>query len=428
MSEDDFNFLINEVKTRAEQDDTDSQISLAGIYEKGLGPIQEDKENALRYIQLAADNKSAEALWLLGKYYETPPSPEHKGLEYIKSAAQLGNAKAQLWLDHFEDEDARAVSEKRLADMNATFNRFFPKRAKDLIHSTHVERIASAMEKGGVPLLLTLYPELNDIWAFQERCYTSEAMREDQVVQLYLGIQYALRERRYKAFECVSFAQNLGKGIERILEKVGYTEKVFNCHQNAKKGDVEAQMRVAFMYKYGLCVLKDCRKAFKYYKRAADAGGKPAEFIIGFMYINGLGIEKNYEESFNYFNLFASQTELADNFLEMTYTIHNDSVASDFSRFCADFFYSHDREIYHSLIENDIKGPYVSRYVYKNQAYYASPPKVEIPPHFTFDELRDSIARDGWKYFQRDKNRFVEFYTMLANKGDEKAQRVLEKM
>jgi TPR repeat protein len=55
--------------------------------------------------------------------------------------------------------------------------------------------------------------------------------------------------------------------------------------------------------------LKDYKKAFEYFKKAAEQNWVDGQLQLGNMYYNGLGVAPDYKMAVKYFNL-ASQVQL----------------------------------------------------------------------------------------------------------------------
>jgi transglutaminase-like putative cysteine protease len=65
----------------------------------------------------------------------------------------------------------------------------------------------------------------------------------------------------------------------------------------AEKGDVEAQLRVAFMYRDGKGVQADQGLAFRWHAKAADAGNAYAEEQMGWAYETGRGTARSFQQA-----------------------------------------------------------------------------------------------------------------------------------
>ena len=69
----------------------------------------------------------------------------------------------------------------------------------------------------------------------------------------------------------------------------------------AEKGDASAMGRLGFAYRDGTRgLVKDAKKAFEYFKQAADGGDPPASTSCGVAYINGSGVAKSHTRGIVY--------------------------------------------------------------------------------------------------------------------------------
>jgi len=102
-----------------------------------------------------------------------------------------------------------------------------------------------------------------------------------------------------------------------------YIGKEFKGYGNLC-GNVIGNNCLGYMYAYGLYVQKDEKKAFLYFKKAADNGMATSIFNLGICYEKGVGVERNQNEA-NRLYLMASKMDygLAKNLL--TWSSFSDS-------------------------------------------------------------------------------------------------------
>ena len=89
----------------------------------------------------------------------------------------------------------------------------------------------------------------------------------------------------------------------------------FNVHaqqikeklKKAKKGDLEAQLSLAYDYSFGGPVGRNKKKAFRWYLCAAKQGSAKGQFNVGSGYLFGLGVKKKPKEAFEWFCRAAAQ-------------------------------------------------------------------------------------------------------------------------
>ena len=97
----------------------------------------------------------------------------------------------------------------------------------------------------------------------------------------------------------------------------------------AKRGNVEAQNMLGYMYRYGQGVPQDFELARQWYRLAADQGHARAQNNLGAMYRQSLGVPQDYQEAFRWFRRSAEQGNGgAQNHLGLMY-FNGEGVAKD---------------------------------------------------------------------------------------------------
>ena len=97
----------------------------------------------------------------------------------------------------------------------------------------------------------------------------------------------------------------------------------------AKRGNVEAQNMLGYMYRYGQGVPQDFELARQWYRLAADQGHARAQNNLGAMYRQGLGIPQDFKKAFRWFLRAAEQGNGgAQNHLGLMY-FEGEGVAKD---------------------------------------------------------------------------------------------------
>lgn len=83
-----------------------------------------------------------------------------------------------------------------------------------------------------------------------------------------------------------------------------------NLTAAADRGDVDAQVRLAFELTKGNLVERTLEKAAQYYQLAADQGSAIAQHNLATMYLNGQGVECNQERAIYWFEKAAAQNDV----------------------------------------------------------------------------------------------------------------------
>lgn len=101
---------------------------------------------------------------------------------------------------------------------------------------------------------------------------------------------------------------------KEMLYKMGVDAFNKGQYKQAKKyflmgvelGDVNAQLKLAYMYYEGNGVPKIQIFAAKYFNMAAMQGNAEAQEWVGYMYYNGVGLERNYGKALVYYHQAAA--------------------------------------------------------------------------------------------------------------------------
>ncbi|MDR3021896.1 MAG: sel1 repeat family protein [Clostridiales bacterium] len=75
----------------------------------------------------------------------------------------------------------------------------------------------------------------------------------------------------------------------------------------ALQGDVDLQLKLAYMYRNGECIEKDYEKAVYWFKQAAEQGHSHAQYNLALRYYNGQGVKKDIKEATLWFAKAADQ-------------------------------------------------------------------------------------------------------------------------
>ena len=75
----------------------------------------------------------------------------------------------------------------------------------------------------------------------------------------------------------------------------------------AEQGDLDAQFKLANMYRKGIGVPQDYKTAVKLYNPPAEQGNSLAQYNLGIMYSFGLGVLQDYETALKWYILSAEQ-------------------------------------------------------------------------------------------------------------------------
>lgn len=75
----------------------------------------------------------------------------------------------------------------------------------------------------------------------------------------------------------------------------------------AKKGNPDAQLNIAIMYRKGIWVQQSDWLSIRWYQKSAEAGNAMAQNNLGFMYEYGLGVSQSLKKSIFWYKKAAKQ-------------------------------------------------------------------------------------------------------------------------
>ncbi len=81
---------------------------------------------------------------------------------------------------------------------------------------------------------------------------------------------------------------------------------LLGCGKPSPKEAAE-NFKIGYIYERGIGVAKDATEAFKWYRKAADAGLAEAQYNLGVLYYNGTGVARSAAEAARWFELAANQ-------------------------------------------------------------------------------------------------------------------------
>ena len=98
-----------------------------------------------------------------------------------------------------------------------------------------------------------------------------------------------------------------GLGVEQNFKKaVKWYQKA------ADQGYANAQLELGFMYYKGLGVEQDLKEEVKWFQKAANQGNANAQHNLGVMYANGKGVEQNYVTAYAWESIAATNADNID--------------------------------------------------------------------------------------------------------------------
>lgn len=306
-----FDFLDNYRKA-TELNDTEAQAKVAYSYLQGIWSFNgrkygDDRDEALKWYKIAADNGDAAAQTALqeceraGKLYQKAKQQSdlqtqidlaccylygkgvkkdvNEAAKWYRKPAELGNASAQFGLGKcYMDDDYYNEEEYDDEDFSS--------------EEEGVKWYRLAAEQGYIEAQVELgqyYSQRGNIydWAYGEaaRWYRIAAEQGDCTAQIE-----------------VAFLHQCGDGVEK-----DEVEAVKWYKMAAKQGTSEAQVKLAECYEKGWGVEQDYEEAIKWYKLAAEQGDAEAQYNLGTCFDFGKGVEEDKERAIMWYKKAAEQ-------------------------------------------------------------------------------------------------------------------------
>ena len=100
--------------------------------------------------------------------------------------------------------------------------------------------------------------------------------------------------------------KNIAIIVLLLLSQVAFGD-IMQTVRLAEKGDIKAQLVLAYMYEHGEVVSQSDEEAVKWYTRAAERGSAKAQLILGYKYDLGDGAPQDYRKAFKWYHMAAKQ-------------------------------------------------------------------------------------------------------------------------
>lgn len=318
------------LQSRAVSGDCEAYVELGDVYKSGL-LVSKDISKAVDYYRIAADNGSAAGMFKYGEYCETgiAVSRDYKiALELYHKAAEkdYGPAYGKLgWMSYSGKGTPKdynvAVFYFRKAVQSDNFLAWslgkyglalcmlngtglskdeltaieFIKELYDRGTGVGTYALANLYERGehigkDLAKAFALYKEAAEKEWFQAftqvgKCYYYGLGTKTDYAQAFYYLEKGLQVNDPAAKAYLSIMYVYEDGVEQDCAKA-YTL----CREAAEDGNNVASFFLAnYFYKYGAIVEKNDRERFRWYKRAADGGYKPALLSLGDCYKDGIG-------------------------------------------------------------------------------------------------------------------------------------------
>ena len=198
-------------------------------------------------------------------------------------------------------------------------------------------------------------------------------------------------------------------------------EKDFNSiFKAAKQGDSEAQLKLGMMYKYGEGVESDFDKAYKWLCESAKQKNPSALMLLGMLYLQDEHVKRNSKRAFEYLEMAAENGKyVIQGMIASIYKLaKNYSKAFEWYKKSSNVFIFDPcgfGDLYHY-------GLGVEKNYEKAIELYKIAERRELP------EAKYNL---GVMYYNGEgvnRNKAIELWTQAAEKGNEKAEKAIEKI
>ena len=270
------------IKNAASNGNPQAQFELGNMYRNAIG-VPRDYEQALIWLNKAAEQNHPDALFILGNIHEQGVNGAEKNLkkaaEYYRRAAENGNLTSMLRLASMY-EKGDVISQ----DLHeAAILRY--KRAKIDGDAYWLRDMAKKGDAESLAMLRKLADEDNNDNA-----------------QLFLGRMYhygeGVSKDFHEAFTWYRRAYKLGnlgalRGIAQLAE-AGVSETVEITRELAENGDSLAQAHLGSAYINGFGVERDYNEALKWLEKSSAQNNALGNHYLALMYYHGWGVEQDY--------------------------------------------------------------------------------------------------------------------------------------
>ena len=323
-------------QTASEQGDAEAQYKLGMCYEEGTG-VEPDKAEAFKWYRTAAEQDNGYAMYALGKCYRDGIGVEqdlNEAMSWFKKAVEQGvsevpeaqreigalndRIEAQDLLKKAENGDVYAMveignhysrGEGESGKMDPTEAARWYLKAAELGYPNAMVKIAECYRDGN-----GVKQDTDEAIKWYRKC------RDTVDGYDYLPAYERLRDlNRRAAWHYVDSLEKQKKdlasaedGDAESMYALGNTlfgqndpEAVKWYRQAAEKGHMEAQYKLAEIYRMGKAVEQDMSEALKWYLKAAEQGQPEAMNEVCKCYLDGNGTERDVDKAVEWYFRFA---------------------------------------------------------------------------------------------------------------------------
>ena len=246
----------------ADGNDDDAQECLHRFYHEGTGVIEDDAKS-FQWLQKAATNGNARAQESLGDIYERGGNMEtqnyNEAVKWYGKAADRGNQDAQTHLS-----EMYIVGKGVKQDWQEAYFWDVISNAKSLDQAPHMR------------------DKISGHLSAEQQSATERRAQRWLTAHASLPIYKKTDDPMYR------FKMGIDDDPETDSRRPEYQAEMKRLQPLADKGDMESELRLAYMFQYGHGVKPDIQKASYWYHKAAETGDQYAQYHLGTGYDDGL--------------------------------------------------------------------------------------------------------------------------------------------
>lgn len=300
---DDDAVAAKEYRALAEQGNTRAQARLGYLLLNGAG-VPQNAPEALRWIERSASQGDPEGQYRLGSMYwdGTQVKQDHRqAVTWWQKAVAQGHAAAMHTLGHAYRNGLGVSKDPKMAlDL---FRKAAAKGNRDGERSAAVMMFHGEAIPADVQSALAVWKKLAD---------TGDELSQYLYGEAHLLPLGGLRQDFPVAAEYLQKAAAKGDQDAQLLlaqmyrEGAGFPKDAEKARREfqrlAEAGIVRAQLDLAAMYADGKDIKRDPQQALRWFKLAAEKGDARAKFSIGALYWFENGLGRNETEAFKWFS------------------------------------------------------------------------------------------------------------------------------
>jgi len=252
----------------------------------------ENFDEAVAYVQFAAQDKNPAAQNELGRFYQEGLGglTTHRGQAFYwhSSAAKLGDKNAAQWLAEIKKQDPSFYEQEE------TFLQYLQNAQASKASPDELVQVARAYQSG-----VEILPDMQEAekWFLQAWEQGKDPQTGYELAQFYLNKENPLAQEDKGISLLAELAALPYAPAQYDLGERAYQEEppnykdAFAWFSNAAaNGSVRGQYMTGFMLMQGQGMTRSTPLATRFFEQAAEQEYAPAQYVLGQIYYKGLGV------------------------------------------------------------------------------------------------------------------------------------------